>query len=84
MLCALMITPLHAQELPSLAQVYAKHFMFGFGGLNDKVVRAGLAQAGSPIHPSSHSKAISWASIVFTQPKCIPKKGSIDGAIASP
>jgi hypothetical protein len=39
LLCTLLVTSVYAQELPSLAQVYAKHFMFGFGGLNDKMIR---------------------------------------------
>lgn len=50
LLCVLMVTSVAAQEFPALAQVYAPHFKFGFGGLNDKVVRAGLAQSVSPIH----------------------------------
>ena len=38
-----------AQETPSLAKLYANKFKFGFGGLNDQIVRKGLADPASPI-----------------------------------
>ena len=76
MLCALMVTPLHAQELPSLAQVYAKHFMFGFGGLNDKVVRAGLAQTASPIHTIVTGQSNILGINCFYPAQVHPKDGS--------
>ena len=38
-----------AQEMPSLPDVFANKFKFGFGGLNDQIVRKGLADSSSPI-----------------------------------
>lgn len=38
-----------AQEIPSLPYIFVDKFKFGFGGLNDQVVRKGLADPSSPI-----------------------------------
>jgi endo-1,4-beta-xylanase len=38
-----------AQELPSLSKIFATKFKFGFGGLNDQIVRKGLVEPNSPI-----------------------------------
>ncbi len=43
------INNLAAQEMPSLPKIFANSFMFGFGGLNDQIVRKGLADPTSPI-----------------------------------
>ena len=76
LLCTLLVTSVYAQELPSLAQVYAKHFMFGFGGLNDKVVRAGLAQAASPIHAIVTGQSNILGINCFYPAQVHPKDGS--------
>lgn len=48
--CALLIAlPACADDLPSLAQVYAGKFRFGFGGTNDYPVRTELIKPDSPI-----------------------------------
>lgn len=38
-----------SQEIPSLPTIFSDKFKFGFGGLNDQVVRKGLADSSSPI-----------------------------------
>ena len=38
-----------AQEVPALHKIFANKFKFGFGGLNDQIVRKGLADPNSPI-----------------------------------
>jgi len=64
-----------AQEMPSLPDRFANKFKFGFGGLNDQIVRKGLADPGSPIFSIVRSQS-NIISINCFYPNQVRKKNS--------